>query len=296
MEHGRNLVVPVLLYLFHRVQRRLTGQPTLISLDEAWTYLLDPLFADRIRLWLKELRKYNALVLFSTQSLADIHNSPHRHLLFESCPTKIFLANPEAASEHGAELYRSIGLNPRQIELIASATPKRDYYYASPLGRRLLDLNLGPLALAFVGAGSRDDLRTVRELVAAHGTGWVPHWLRLRGLGPWAEVLDRSPLTPRSLQCVVCPHPDRARAVILSFCCQPCRAAQAQTPAPTSPNGDQRRPGHRGDRPLPADDPRLRRADRALLHARQQYEWSQEPRQPGESALLPALRVVGKPP
>ena len=60
------------------------------------------------------------------------------------------MPNPEAQSDNGAELYRDIGLNDSEIEILASSTPKRDYYYASPNGRRLLDLNLGPEALDLI--------------------------------------------------------------------------------------------------------------------------------------------------
>ncbi|NNF87574.1 MAG: hypothetical protein HKM97_03535, partial [Acidimicrobiia bacterium] len=132
MELREKVVVPVLLYLFHRIEQRLTGRPTLVVIDEAWTFLMHGLFAERIRTWLKELRKKNAAVVFATQSLADIHRSEHRWVIYESCPTKIFLPNPEATTEHGAALYREIGLNPREIEIVAGAVPKRDYYYSSP--------------------------------------------------------------------------------------------------------------------------------------------------------------------
>jgi type IV secretory pathway VirB4 component len=62
----------VLLYLFHRIERGLDGRPTLIGVDEAWFALDDPVFAPKLREWLKTLRRKNASVLFSTQSLADI--------------------------------------------------------------------------------------------------------------------------------------------------------------------------------------------------------------------------------
>ena len=73
------------------------------------------------------------------------------------------------------------------VELIAHATPKRHYYYASPLGRRLIDLGLGPLALSFVGASGREELQHARTLIAEHGAGWPAAWLDGRGLPEWAE-------------------------------------------------------------------------------------------------------------
>src|SRR3546814_3486527 len=69
------VVAPVLSYLFHRLKERFDGRPTLLILDEAWIFLDHPLFAARIREWLKVLRKKNVSVVFATQSLADIAQS-----------------------------------------------------------------------------------------------------------------------------------------------------------------------------------------------------------------------------
>ena len=74
MQHPQ-CVAPVLTYLFHWLEQRFEGRPTLLMLDEAWLYLDQPLFAARIRDWLKTLRKRNVAVVFATQSLADIAGS-----------------------------------------------------------------------------------------------------------------------------------------------------------------------------------------------------------------------------
>ena len=190
MEHGPRFVVPTLLYLFHRLTQRFTsGLPTLLVLDEGWTFLDHPKFAQRIRLWLKELRKYNVSVLFATQSLADFAATALAQVLVESTETKVFLPNPQAANEAVAPLYRSLGLNPRQLALIAGARPKSDYYVSCSEGNRLMRLELGPLALSFCGAGSRQEIARVRELAAAHGRLWPAVWLESRNLPTWAETL-----------------------------------------------------------------------------------------------------------
>ena len=193
MELREKVVVPVLLYLFHRIEQRLTGKPTLVVIDEAWTFLMHGLFGERIQTWLKELRKKNAAVIFATQSLADIHRSDKRYVLYESCPTKLFLPNPEAATEHGAALYREIGLSERETEIVATSVPKRDYYYTSALGRRLIDLNLGPVALSFVGASDKESLRRIGELVSEHGQAWPGRWLHERGLVDRVDQLSGIP-------------------------------------------------------------------------------------------------------
>lgn len=63
-----SLVMPVLSYLFHRLEQRFDGRPTLLVLDEAWLFLDHPSFAAKIREWLKVLRKANVSVIFATQS------------------------------------------------------------------------------------------------------------------------------------------------------------------------------------------------------------------------------------
>jgi type IV secretion system protein VirB4 len=190
MEHGPRFVVPTLLYLFHRLTQRFTsGLPTLLVLDEGWTFLDHPKFAHRIRLWLKELRKYNVSVLFATQSLADFAATALAQVLVESTETKVFLPNPQAANEAVAPLYRSLGLNSRQLALIAGARAKSDYYVSCSEGNRLMRLVLGPLALSFCGAGSRQELAQVRKLAATHGSLWPAFWLQSRNLTNWAETL-----------------------------------------------------------------------------------------------------------
>ncbi|MHB1206803.1 MAG: conjugal transfer protein TrbE, partial [Rhodospirillaceae bacterium] len=155
--HEASAVLPVLTYLFHRLEARFDGKPTLLILDEAWVYLDNPLFAARIREWLKVLRKRNVSVVFATQSLADITRSTIAPAIIESCPQRIFLPNERAIEPQSRTAYEGFGLNERQIELIASAVPKRQYYLQSSAGNRLFELGLGPVALALCGASSATD-------------------------------------------------------------------------------------------------------------------------------------------
>jgi len=85
--HSKALALPVLTYLFHKLEARFDGKPTLLVLDEAWAFLDDPVFSERIREWLKVLRKKNVSVIFATQSLADVANSSIAPALIESCPS-----------------------------------------------------------------------------------------------------------------------------------------------------------------------------------------------------------------
>lgn len=182
MNLGDKFALPVLLYLFRRIERALIGQPAAIILDEAWLMLGHATFRAKIREWLKVLRKANCLVLMATQSLSDAVNSGILDVIMESTATKIFLPNIYARDEDTAALYRRMGLNARQIEILAQATPKRQYYYVSADGRRLYDLALGPLALAFVGTADKEAVATIKSLEAKFGHGWVDEWLAGRGL------------------------------------------------------------------------------------------------------------------
>lgn len=190
-------VMPVLTYLFHRLEERFDGSPTLLVLDEAWLFLDNPLFSSRIREWLKVLRKKNVAVVFATQSLADISGSSIAPAIVESCPQRIFLPNDRAVEPQAKAAYESFGLNERQIELIARATPKHDYYLQSRRGNRLFDLGLGPVALAFCGASDAAAQRRIDLILGAEdGAAAEPfarRWLDACGLAWAAALLDDFP-------------------------------------------------------------------------------------------------------
>jgi len=180
----------VLSYLFHRIEGRLSGAPTLLIIDEGWLALDDTGFAEQLREWLKTLRKKNASVVFATQSLADVAGSAIAAALIESCPTRLFLPNERAIEPQIAAVYRQFGLNDRQIEIISRATPKRDYYCQSRRGNRLFELGLGEAALAFTAASSKSDQAIIADLLAVHGAdGFAAAWLRHREIAWAAELL-----------------------------------------------------------------------------------------------------------
>jgi type IV secretion system protein VirB4 len=190
MNMGERNLVPVLLYLFRRIEKRLAGAPSLIILDEAWLMLGHPTFRDKIREWLKVLRKANCAVVLATQSISDAERSGIIDVLKESCATKICLPNGAARETGTREFYERIGFNERQIEIVATAIPKREYYVVSPVGRRLFDMALGPTTLAFVGATGKDDLARIIELRQADGPDWPVRWLQARGVADADTLLS----------------------------------------------------------------------------------------------------------
>jgi type IV secretion/conjugal transfer VirB4 family ATPase len=174
--------LPILLYLFRRITRSLGGQPAAIILDEAWLMLDNPVFREKIREWLKTMRKANCAVVMATQSLSDACNSEIVDIIHESCATKIFLPNCAARDAASGSLYQKFGLNDREVDLIASSTPKRDYYLRTEAHKRVFDLALGPLALAFVGVSDKESVAQVKRCQQEFGDDWVDEHLRRRGL------------------------------------------------------------------------------------------------------------------
>jgi type IV secretion/conjugal transfer VirB4 family ATPase len=192
-------LAPVLTYIFRNLEKRFDGRPTLLILDEAWLFLDQGSFAAKIREWLKTLRKFNVAVVFATQSLADIARSSIAPALIESCSTRIFLPNPDAQTPQIAEFYSAFGLNAQQVRIIASATPKREYYYQSSSGNRLFELGLGPLALAAVGASSPGDQQLISAILAEHGAeNFAPAYYAAKGHAEVATYLAERAGLPRA--------------------------------------------------------------------------------------------------
>ena len=186
---GTGAAPAVLAYLFHRIDDRLDGAPTLIIIDEGWLALDDDGFAGQLREWLKTLRKKNASVIFATQSLSDIDGPAIAPAIIESCQTRLLLPNERAIEPQITAIYRRFGLNDRQIEIIARAMPKRDYYCQSRRGNRVFELGLSDVALALCAASSKTDQAAIARIVAEHGRdGFLAAWLNHREVG-WAADL-----------------------------------------------------------------------------------------------------------
>ncbi|CAL7891115.1 VirB4 family type IV secretion/conjugal transfer ATPase [Fusobacterium necrophorum] len=157
---------PVLQYIFHKLEREAfsKGFPTLLILDECWFVLDSPFFSSKMREWLKTLRKKNVSVLFATQELTDVLKSSIRDSILASCPTTIFLPYAKAYTENYIPLYRTFGLNDKEIWDISRGTPKRDYYYKSISGTRMFKLNLTEYELAYVAASDTDSQKAIQEI------------------------------------------------------------------------------------------------------------------------------------
>lgn len=194
MSMGERVVVPVLRYLFHRIEQRLDGRPTLLVLDESWLFLQNAQFAAQLQNWLKTLRKKNVYVVFATQEPADAAASAIHATIMSACATQIFLPDAEALSPELQKAYRQFGLTQTELQLLAQAQPKRDYYYRSRLGRRLFSLDMDALALALTGFNQpmhQQYLDVLAKNVApAHRAALILKQQKL----DWAVALLRSPV------------------------------------------------------------------------------------------------------
>jgi len=175
----KSAVTPLLSYLFHKVEEKLTGPPSLIVLDECWLFFDNEQFAGKIREWLKVLRKKNTGVIFATQELGDIMNSKLFTTILDACLTKIFLPNANAMSDNYSVIYRKFGLNGKEIEIISESTPKKEYYYKSPKGSRLFELDLKKKTLSLIASSDLAKQNKAKELkeIYRNANDFTREWL-----------------------------------------------------------------------------------------------------------------------
>ena len=156
MRLGAACITPALMYLFKFIEKLFakenddTGHPTLLVMDEAWVFLDNPYFAKKIDDWLRTLRKKHVAVVFATQDVPSVAKSSISTTILSQCQTRFFLADPNASSDMLSKYYASFGLDDSEIRTIANARMKRDYFYKSPRGARLFDLELDDFQLALL--------------------------------------------------------------------------------------------------------------------------------------------------
>ncbi|WP_301751804.1 VirB4 family type IV secretion/conjugal transfer ATPase [uncultured Erythrobacter sp.] len=170
------LRTPTMMYLFHRIDERLDGQPTMILIDEGWKALDDEVFAARIRDWLKTLRKRNALVGFATQSARDALDSRISTALVEQTATMVFMPNSRARPEDYCDGF---GLTDHEFALIRSLPAhSRCFLVRQPDASVVvrLDLSGSPEVLTIL-SGRESAVRRLdllREAVGDQPAAWFP--------------------------------------------------------------------------------------------------------------------------
>ncbi|MEE9321388.1 MAG: conjugal transfer protein TrbE [Granulosicoccus sp.] len=181
MDLGEKVVIPTLLYLFRRIEKANDGRPTLLILDECWLMMDHPVFAKKLKTWLLTKRRDNVSVIMATNEIESAMESGLISTIMLSIATLVLLPNAKIADEQYSRFYgRTLGLNQTEIDNLARAIPKRQYYYRSVLGSRLFELNLRPKTLAFVGANSKEDIAKARAMMRDYPTDWKERWIEQR--------------------------------------------------------------------------------------------------------------------
>ncbi len=165
-----------MMYLFHRIEQRLDGSPTLILIDEGWKALDDPVFATRIRDWLKTLRKRNALVGFATQSARDALDSSIAAALVEQTATMMFTPNARARAE---DYCGGFGLSLHELDIIRALPPAgRCFLLRQGERSHVVRLDLGGMDdIITVLSGRETTVRRLDQLRADLGddpAAWYP--------------------------------------------------------------------------------------------------------------------------
>ena len=179
LKAGEKISVPVLDYLFEQIEKRLTGAPTLIVMDEAASFLKSKQFAGRIETWFRELRKSNTSLLMATQFAQDATNENKAAeaavstALVQNCPTRIFLPDLNAKNDEITKSYKKLGLSEAQIDILTQMKAKRDYYVIKPEGRRVVDFCMGPKALSILGATDVEDSARIKAEWEKNPDTWL---------------------------------------------------------------------------------------------------------------------------
>ena len=156
-----DLLEPLLFYVLQRASSEIekpqnTATFKMFVIDEAWIFLKNRTVRDWITRAEKTWRKKNAAMLLATQSVVELAASDMLHIVNESCPTKIFLSNPNIDRKLYAEIFQ---LNDTQLELLESLVPKRELLLIQPRGTKKLVLEVDALGYWMATNNARDNIR-----------------------------------------------------------------------------------------------------------------------------------------
>jgi type IV secretion system protein VirB4 len=167
---------PIMMYLFHRLQGLVDGRRLVIDIDEFWKALGDEAFRALAQDGLKTYRKQNAMMVFGTQSPADVLRSPIAHTIVEQCATQIFLPNAHAQAR---DYVDGFGLTHREFALVREdlAPEQHRFLVKQGLNSVVVELDLSGLddALAVL-SGRTETVALLDRIRAEHGdnpAGWT---------------------------------------------------------------------------------------------------------------------------
>lgn len=190
MRMGSACITPALMYLFKFIEARFAkenddkGHPTLLVMDEAWVFLDNPYFAKRIDDWLRTLRKKHVAVVFATQDVPSVAKSSISTTILSQCQTRFYLADPNAASDMLSRYYRTFGLSDAEIASLSQGRMKCDYFYKSPNGARMFQLELDDFQLALLSPPKYVLDRMEAVYGRNSGKELAPEILKTQGFNP----------------------------------------------------------------------------------------------------------------
>jgi type IV secretion system protein VirB4 len=140
------LLEPLLFYVLHRVVDRIQDPAEASALkvcvmDEAWRFIQHPTLRAYVQEALKTWRKRNAAMILATQAIEDFASADLLRTVVESCPTKLFLANPSLDRAQYAELFQ---LNEKQLDLLTALIPRQQILLKRPGLAKVLTLTVDP--------------------------------------------------------------------------------------------------------------------------------------------------------
>lgn len=171
-------LAPTLNYLFHRIQSSLDGTPTIVVLDEAWALIDNPVFAPKIKDWLKVMRKLNAMVVFATQSVEDATKSSISDTLVQQTATQIFLPNLRATPAY----QRMFMLSDKEFEIVKTTDPSSRFFVIkqdSQTAIARIDMS-GMDEAIYILSGRAETVELLHNIMQETGQNpynWVPLFL-----------------------------------------------------------------------------------------------------------------------
>ncbi len=176
--NNKTILPPVLLYLFHRINLALDGSPTILVLDEAWALISNKIFAQKIKDWLKVLRKKNAIVVFATQSVEDAVHSEISETIIQQTATQIFFPNPKATQEY----KNAFLLSNREFDLILNTSIQSRFFLIKQEKNAVVaKLDLGYLQkFLYVLSGTTKNVNILQKIISEKGeNGWLEEFYNL---------------------------------------------------------------------------------------------------------------------
>jgi type IV secretion system protein TrbE len=156
-----DVLEPLLFYVLHRATAEISDPNKLATfklflLDEAWLFIRNETVRNYVVQAQKTWRKHNGAMILATQSLKEFEDSGLLPIVSESCPTKIFLANPEMDREKYAAAFH---LNDTELDLIAGLVPPGQMLIRKAQSSKKVQLNVDSISHWMATNNPRDNLK-----------------------------------------------------------------------------------------------------------------------------------------